>query len=162
MQWMNSSLHSPSSPLDPAGLQTKHWTSHLLGGGGEGEKGHALWPRLGNIPALKWGGIESMLEIFTRTTGHNKEATCQNVKGTGPTKTRAVHCASSGRILAFSKNITCGPAWMLGNEGSGQLNSPGSLQITQMGDCPCQLSYEASSITLGIKCLIRMDPVWVC
>lgn len=119
MQWMNSSLHLPSSLLDPAGLQTNHWTSHLLGGGGEGEKGHALWPRLGNIPALKWGGIESMLEIFTRTTGHNKEATCQNVKGTGPTKTRAVHCASSGRILAFSKSITCGPAWMLGNEGSG-------------------------------------------
>ena len=55
-----------------------------------------------------------MLEVFTRTTGHNKKAICQSMKGTGPTKTRAIYSEVSLCFLwediDISKSITCGPA----------------------------------------------------
>ena len=75
-----------------------------------------------------------------RTSGHEKEVTCQSV-GYQTTKTRAAY--SEGSLCFLWEDIGVFKehhVWSSLNDGNlgpwVMVNSLGSLQITQMGDCP--------------------------
>lgn len=114
--------------------------------------------------SLRQGRVGPGLELLIK--GCDKKAICPSVKGTGPTEMGAACSEGSLCFLweetgIFREHHT----WSRMNDGSlrhwgrwALWGHFGSLTWVAAHD---QLSNETSSVTMGRKCLITMDPVLV-